>query len=375
MRGRADNVVMSLASVRLRSIREQILRHRTQLGLCVRTTVAAVASFLIAELLHVRLPLWTVLTAVILTQASFGKSLKATFDYLLGTLGGAIYAGGVAALIPHTSEIGWAGTLAVAVAPLALLGAVNPRFTVASFTGVLVLMVPQIAHVSPIESAVYRVVEVAIGATTAVLVSFVVFPARANSLALEAVAEMLDFVARSLPELFTGFMQEREATANRRIQDGIGGSLARLDAIAAEAKHEQIGLFTNDSNVAPLLRTLLRLRHDVVIIGRAATIPLPERLRTRLGPSLASVAHTVSDHLSQSGEAVAARRDPPPLNLVEAALDRCAEAFVAVRDEGLMGGLAVDAMERMFALAFALEQMRQNLRDLERRLSEIAGAK
>jgi hypothetical protein len=33
------------------------------------------------------------LTAVILTQMSVGRSMKATIDYLLGTLGGATYTG------------------------------------------------------------------------------------------------------------------------------------------------------------------------------------------------------------------------------------------------------------------------------------------
>jgi len=36
---------------------------------------------------------------------SFGRSLKATIDYVVGTLGGAIYAGAVAALVPHANEI------------------------------------------------------------------------------------------------------------------------------------------------------------------------------------------------------------------------------------------------------------------------------
>jgi hypothetical protein len=64
--------------------------------------------------------------------------VKATIDYLLGTLCGAIYAGAVAVLLPHTSEIALAGALAIAVAPLALIGAINPTFSAATFTGVLV---------------------------------------------------------------------------------------------------------------------------------------------------------------------------------------------------------------------------------------------
>ena len=76
-----------------KSLGTQAREHRAQLGLSLRVTIAALLSFVLSHLLHVPLPLWTVLTAVILTQVSFGKSLKATIDYLVGTLGGAVYAG------------------------------------------------------------------------------------------------------------------------------------------------------------------------------------------------------------------------------------------------------------------------------------------
>ena len=133
-----------------------------------------------------------------------------------------------------------AGVLAIAVAPLALLAAINPSFSAATFTGVLVLLVPGIVHVGPIESAFFRVLEVAVGGVTAVAVSFLVLPARAHSLAIEAAAQMLDLAAQSLSELFAGFVQARDATAIGRIQDGIGQAFARLEAIAAEARHERM---------------------------------------------------------------------------------------------------------------------------------------
>jgi hypothetical protein len=41
-----------------------------------------------------------------------------------------------------------------------------------------------------------------------------------------------------------------------------------------------------------------------------------------------------------------------------------------VRSEGLTRGLPGDVVERFFALGFVLEQMRQNLKDLERRVTE-----
>jgi hypothetical protein len=66
--------------------------------------------------------------------------MKATIDYLLGTLGGATYTGALSVLIPHNAEISLLGVLALAVGPLALLAATRPSFAVAPFTAVLVLL-------------------------------------------------------------------------------------------------------------------------------------------------------------------------------------------------------------------------------------------
>jgi uncharacterized membrane protein YccC len=86
-------------------LRAFIRHRRVQLALSIRVTIAALVSLALAQFLHLPLPLWAVLTAVIVTQMSVGRSLKATFDYLVGTLGGAIYGGAIGVLLPHSNEI------------------------------------------------------------------------------------------------------------------------------------------------------------------------------------------------------------------------------------------------------------------------------
>ncbi len=363
---------MSRIAAQWNAFRTEVWEHRSQLGLALRVTIAAVLSFALSHLLDVPLPLWTVLTAVILTQVSFGRSVKATIDYLVGTLSGAVYAAAIAVLVPHPNDIALAGVLALAVAPLALLAAINPSFSAATFTGVLVLLVPGVTHVGPIESALYRVIEVAVGGFTAVAVSLLVLPAHARTLAIEAAAQMLDLMARSLPELLSGFTQTRDAAAIGHIQDSIGQALTRLDATAGEALHERINFLATAPGLEPLLRTLLRLRHDFVMIGRAAAVPLPETFQARFGPLLVNITKTAAEYLRRSGEALARRRNPPPLDAAEAALDDYADAFAEVRREGLTQGVPGDTVERIFAMGFALDQLRRNFRDLERCVKELA---
>jgi uncharacterized membrane protein YccC len=363
---------MNLATTAWRSLRTQLLERKAELRLALRITTAALLSLVASRLLHLPMPLWTMLTSVILTQMSFGRSLKASIDYVLGTLFGAVCAAAIVALIPHTSEIALAGVLVLVVAPLALLGAINPRFTTSTFTGVIVLMVPGMTQTGPVESAFFRSLEVAVGGLVAVAVSFLVLPTRAHALAIEAAARMLDLAAQTLPQLFAGFSETRDAAEMVQIHDNLGQALLRLNTVAAEARLEQVRFLDAAPETGPLRRMLLRLRHDFVMIGRAAAVPLPEAIQKRLGTPLARVAQTAADYLRRSGEALVAGQGPPPLGPVEAALDGCAEAFAAMRQAGLTLGLPVDTVERIFALGFALEQVRRNFHDLERCVREMA---
>ena len=180
-------------------LRTKVLGHNAQLRLCLRVTVAAVAAFILAQIFTAPLAgLWAVLTAVLVTQMSLGASVTATIEYFVGTLGGAIYAGAVAVLIPHHGEISLLIVIALAVAPLAFLAAVNPHFRVGPFTAILVVLGATATHIGPLESAFYRVMEVALGGVTGLVVSLLVLPARAQGFAIEAAADMLDQLARAL---------------------------------------------------------------------------------------------------------------------------------------------------------------------------------
>src|SRR6202789_1346982 len=100
--------------------------RKVELGLGVRVTVAAMGALVIALAFGLKLPLWAVLTSIIVTQMSVGRSIKATRDYLVGTLGGAIYGGAIALLVPHSGEATLLVVMVLAVAPLAFVAAINP---------------------------------------------------------------------------------------------------------------------------------------------------------------------------------------------------------------------------------------------------------
>jgi hypothetical protein len=356
--------------VSARRMLRRLWSRKAQLALAVRVTVAAVVAFAVATALHLMLPLWAVLTSLIVTQMSVGRSLKVTRDYMFGTIGGAIYGGAIAMLIPYSGEVELLGLLVLAVAPLALIASFNPSLNTAIVTAVIVLLVPTMHHTNPLGSAIDRVMEVGVGALTGLLVSFLVLPSRAHRQVRSNAARALELLAAALSELLAGLARGRDNDALHRIQDGIGAALVDLNATGVEAERERAARLSSGPDTGPLLRTILRLRHDVVMIGRASVVALPPNLQTRLAAPLADVSGAIVGYLQAMAAALRSGAAPAGIAPVDNALQSYAATVAALRGEGLTRGLPADVIERFFALGFSLEQMRQNLMDLERVVAE-----
>ncbi len=343
---------------------------KVELGLGVRVTAAAMGALVIALAVGLRLPLWAVLTSIIVTQMSVGRSLKATRDYLVGTIGGAIYGGAIAVLVPHNGEGALLAVLVMAVAPLAFIAAINPSLNVATVTAIIVLLLPITNHdLTPLGSAIDRVLEVAVGAITGLLVSFLVLPSRAHSQIRARAALVLELLAAALTELLSGLTRGLDNNALHGLQDGIGAALVGLNAVGAEAERERAAKLSSGPDTGPLLRTVLRLRHDLVMIGRATVVPMPVELQSRLAVPLAGVSNAMSEYLRTMAAALRTGRGAAAIWPVQSALEAYGAAVAAVRSDGLTRGVPSDVAERFFALGFSLEQMRQNLKDLERCVS------
>ena len=354
---------------------QQIFARKAALRFCARVTIAAVLAFGLMQFWPLPLRgLWAVLTAVVVMQASIGGSLRATTEYVVGTLFGAIYASALGMLIPHTTTPAMIGVLALAVAPLAYLAALSPMFRVAPFTAILVLILAGQFGESPLMSALIRLGEVVLGGVVATLVSIFVFPERAHGLGLIAAERALNLLADGLPALLREFMQPMTPEEIGAIQDEIGQSVIAFQTVIDEAQHEQLIGVAAKPDPAPFSRTLLRMRHDLVILGRAAATPLPHDLQERLGPHLAFIGTTARGELHACATALAARKPPPSIAGFEAAIDAFTGEFADLRREDMIRPLSVGEAEQLFALHFGLEQLRQNFRDLIRAIGDWAKA-
>jgi uncharacterized membrane protein YccC len=348
--------------------------HRAELRQCVRMSVAGILALALGELLGMTRSYWAVLTAVIVTQASVGGSIKATVDRLIGTVSGALYGGLVAVLIPHEGVVGGLAVVAAALIPLTLLSALSPSFRIAPVTAIILLLTPAVGQDGGVlASAVDRIVEIAFGSLVGLGCSLTVLPARANRLVAESAASMTGLFAEALRLELGAPGDEAARTGVRALQDRIRAALGRLETVVGEARHERRTYLTNPLDPEPLMRTLLRLRHDLVMLGRATGAPLPAgEVAERLQPRLDATAQAAAGFLLDAGEALRGRAAAPAIEAANAALDGFSREVEILRAEGLTRALSGDAVERLFALGFALDQLGRDLQDLAARAAERA---
>jgi uncharacterized membrane protein YccC len=330
-------------------------------------TVAAVAGLGLAQALQLPLPLWTVLTALIVTQLSVGRSLKTSLDYLLGTIGGTVYGAALALLIPHEGEAALLMVLVLAVAPLALVAAIKRNLNSVPVSSIIVVLMPAITHATPFDSAVNRVLEVSLGVIVGLAVAFLVMPAGGHRLARQEAARTLDLLAQILGRVVGEKLGTADIEALRRIYDQVGLSLAELANNAAEGRREHSARLTAEADTEPLRRILVRLRHDVGTVGRIARgDPMPEPVHGRLAPKVAAIGKVASAYLEATGSALLKREPPPAASELEAAFVAVLSEMTALRREGLTRELPDEAVARFFALQCALHEMRRTLRELTR---------
>ena len=344
--------------------------HRPEAVQALRMTASSLTAFGLASAFGLAQGFWAVITALIVVQGNVGGSLKAAFDRFTGSVCGAVYGGAVAFAIPHGDGPSRAIALVVAVGPLSILAASSAGFRVAPITAIIVLLGTAGATMGPVGFALDRILEVGLGCAVGLLASVLVVPARASHSVLDAAARVARLLARQLEMLARA---DGHASPDLgTLAPGIRKGLSSLETLIGEAARERRSRLVRGPDPAPLLRTLLRLRHDVVMLRRAATGVWDEAVRDHLAQPWADAAQAAAMRLENVGDALAKQHNPGPPGVVAETAGAYKTALDRVRRQGLTRSLSVDEVGRLFGIAFALDQLRRDLDDLAERATELA---
>lgn len=351
--------------------------HPSEFRLGLRILIAGMAAFFVSDvLLSLPQSYWAVLTAVIVMQASLGGALKASVDRVVGTIAGALWGVIIALTIPHPHGSSWllATALTLALAPLALLVAFKPAYRIAPATAIIVLLGSGAQEAGPILPAIHRVLEIGVGSLVGLAVALLVLPARAHRLLADAGAGVLAILAQLSDQMPARLAGRGDADTWQRLSDRRRKTQDKAEALAEEAKRERRNRLTDTPDPEPLARTLRRLGTDLASIGRATAEPWDPSLANCLAGPAATVAETTSTFLNGCGQALTGRQAPPATLPLAAALDGFSSAVAQLRQDGTTRPLPGSAIERLFGLCFAFDQLRRDAEDLAARITELADA-
>lgn len=104
-------------------------------------------------------------------------------------------------------------------------------------------------------------------------------------------------------------------------------------------------------------------------MGRIKTWLILRRRELKLS---VRISHEIEGFLRDCGTALKQRKPPPSREAIDAVLDTYAAEMAALRAAEMICIQETGAAARVFAVGFALEQMRANLKDLADRVAERA---
>src|ERR1700722_11680504 len=233
------------------AVSDWLSRHRPAIRLSVQMTAAGLAAFAVGELLGLAQIYWAVLTAIIVTQASIGGSLKASIDRFFGTIGGAGWGGAGSLAVPHASALLLGLALAIALIPLAAGVALWPRYRVAPVTAAIVLL-GTVSQSGVAAAALDRVLEIGLGSVMALGVAVAVMPARAHLLLFAAARDALAAMREQGVLLLGGIEAPGAPAAVLSLHDRTRAAIERAYAVAEEVTQERVSRLADTSDPEPL---------------------------------------------------------------------------------------------------------------------------
>ena len=346
------------------------LSRRAELRHAVRVSVAVGAAYAAGRIAGLPQSYWAVFTAVIVVQTSIGATITASVERLLGTLVGALV-GVAAAWIRARTVVEEGVVLAGAVALAAFLAAVRPSLRVAPITAAIVL-VGGSSRMDPTLAAVWRVIEIVIGGVIGVAATLLIFPAPASRALAERAARSMELLATLLDLYGRELGGEHLEAELHSTHQASRKALAQVEQSAAEAARESATGLGHGAAPEGLIRSLWRVRNDIVTVGRALAQPLPGPVGEQLAPSAVALIEAVSRTLRDCADA--ARKGLPiaPADGLPQLKARFEEAVERVRRGRLTADMTFDPAARVFGLVFALESVLANLADLCDRIDDMA---
>ena len=333
--------------------------HVRDLRYAIRVATAAVLAYAVSTGLGLPQGFWSVISAVIVVQASIGGTLVAAQERAIGTIVGAAV-GGVASSLHPANAVATALTLGGCVGVLAFAAAHRPSLRMAPITA-SILIAATASRDGSFSLAIDRVLEILLGCGVGVATTALLFPATQRLEPIrDAIALAHEFailIRARADELVSGEMDPLQAQ-----HDAIRLHIAKIEKDTGEARRTPGGRARTEKRSA-LVRTIWRVRNDTVAVKRA----MEATTSVQPGPTL-DAARAMMMEQARFLEALGTEQDATILR--RALDDRMAGLNAAVEETRFLNRTERLALPRL-GLVFALQSLTDNVTDLADRLAEL----
>ncbi|WP_426016709.1 FUSC family protein [Brevundimonas sp. DWR2-3-1b1] len=320
-------------------------RRAAEVRAALQMAVGAMAALYLATWLNLPHPYWSVISAIVVIQASVGGGvLTVARDRAIGTVTGALVGAVFAFLRPPGME-SMALSIAASTALLAFFGTGRPWLKIAPVTATIVIAGGTGAE-GPASLALDRVMEILVGSGVGVMAILALFPRHAHqSFKLQA-REAAGEAAALLAVISQGDPADASEITRRHAD-----LKRRLDALGQAAKNviDLPGPQRETADRAALARAFWRVRSDIVILGRGFQA---ERAGARLDPWSQDAARAVERLEALSQGKAAAPMGP---------IDQSLALSMAVEGDDMALGAA----------AIGVAHMHRDLDDLAARFADL----
>ncbi len=330
----------------------------------IKVTVACILGYTCAELLGLEYSLWAPLATLLVMQIHMSASLEVSLLRLFGTLFGASLGLAFSVLMPPTLE-GRIMGLAIVVPICAFMELWEERFRSAGVTAVFVLLLGYAHESGTVIFALYRVLEMAIGSISALLVSSLLWPASAAREVQKATRDQFAQVANII-EKMTHDIVHREHKVSQR-------SLFKL--LNQISNNTQRFYKVRNYELAHIYREYPLLPHSVRLLDevRMYLSTMMDAIETEGGIEMSEDIYKIIVEVAEALNVTLrwfvdpSQEAPRPLHpLVE---DR-AIRFATVRDEGMFRTYEAEKIVALFSFYNGLNHMAQAVAIYQERLMQ-----
>ncbi|GHV50415.1 FUSC family protein [Deltaproteobacteria bacterium] len=326
----------------------------------LKTGFAVILAYIITQLFDLRMWQWAVVSAVVAMQMTVADAIQNSGYRITGTAIGAGLGMGILLILP-SGHIWFAIALFTGAAICASLSQYSMRYTMAAMTVVIVLLAGS-DEANKIAVGLGRMLEIAIGVASALLVSIVLWPIRLVDKLRHDLASQYVLCSIHLNSLVSAFLDRQKTMDYHMLESLADDAWQNHELYLHVRKHESFVYQYDQDSLKIQVRTLDRaISHLKPMLEALNDYEEPEGFDVVMAPELRRFSDAVMATLRHLGSGTPAAPVPDLVRTLTEMVDITEKRLDSLRMEGVTNRLNIHQLIQFYAFFHALRGLATDL--------------